>query len=338
MKFIDAKTKVIPMIYVVNLQQILVEHGIDFSLILEAAKIPVSILDEPDMAITFLQFKNLLQALLKKTSLTDLGLQLGKRLNVNTHGDLGIAIMSSNNMHDAILLAIKYIKMQMPLIDLSLTIKEGIACIRIDTKLIRHDVKHFILDAVLASLHTMRTFLLGQVPTGTTVNFIYAAPQNTNTYRAIFGEDINFGHRHCEYLFPAEDLQFIFPLANPAIRKIAEEKCQQKLQELGNQYDFVTTVKRLLLATPGHFLQLPGIAQELHMSERTLKRRLQQLDTNYQEVLDTLRQELATNYLLKSDLSIAEISQYLNYNDPSNFGNAFKKWFGVSPKEYRDKA
>jgi AraC-like DNA-binding protein len=74
------------------------------------------------------------------------------------------------------------------------------------------------------------------------------------------------------------------------------------------------------------------------MSPDTLKIKLSQCDTNFHELLDTTRKELASSYIQQSALSITEITFLLGFSDTSNFTRAFKRWEGVSPSDYRKEA
>ena len=74
------------------------------------------------------------------------------------------------------------------------------------------------------------------------------------------------------------------------------------------------------------------------MTSRTLRRRLARENSSYQEILAEVRYELAREYLATSSLPMEEISQLLGYSAPANFSNAFKRWHGSSPREFRQVA
>jgi len=57
--------------------------------------------------------------------------------------------------------------------------------------------------------------------------------------------------------------------------------------------------------------------------------------TSYKAILEDVRRTLAADYLLNSKMSVASIAFRLAYGDPSNFGRAFRSWFGISPGQYR---
>ncbi len=77
------------------------------------------------------------------------------------------------------------------------------------------------------------------------------------------------------------------------------------------------------------------MAAFLNMSERTLKRRLQDEQVSYRELLDESLYQRARDLLDQPRLSVSEIAWRLGYNDVSNFSRAFKRWAGETPRQYR---
>ncbi len=80
------------------------------------------------------------------------------------------------------------------------------------------------------------------------------------------------------------------------------------------------------------------ISTQLNISEQTLRRKLGLEGTSYQQLKDELRHNLANKLLNSNRLSIAEISDFLNFSEPRAFSRAYKQWSGLSPKEYKQQA
>jgi AraC-like DNA-binding protein len=84
--------------------------------------------------------------------------------------------------------------------------------------------------------------------------------------------------------------------------------------------------------------QRPGIqdlGRELHLSTRTLQRRLTEQRTTFQRLLDEARRELARHYLLHSSRELNETAYLLGYEDANSFFRAFHHWEGTSPGQWR---
>jgi len=84
--------------------------------------------------------------------------------------------------------------------------------------------------------------------------------------------------------------------------------------------------------------QRPGIedlARELHLSTRTLQRRLTEKGITFQRLLDDARRELARHYLLHSSRELNETAYLLGYEDANSFFRAFHHWEGTTPGQWR---
>jgi len=80
------------------------------------------------------------------------------------------------------------------------------------------------------------------------------------------------------------------------------------------------------------------VARSLHVSRRTLQRRLAEQGTNYKTLFDEARRELALRYIGEQGMSIKEATYVLGFSEPSNFTRAFKRWTGASPSQYFEQA
>jgi AraC-like DNA-binding protein len=101
--------------------------------------------------------------------------------------------------------------------------------------------------------------------------------------------------------------------------------------------DVVNRVRRHIIEDlASGLLSKQGVADKMHMSPRNLQLKLAAQDTTFQDTLDTTRKKLATGYIEQSQLAITEIAYLLGFSDASNFTRAFRRWFGASPREYRE--
>lgn len=77
------------------------------------------------------------------------------------------------------------------------------------------------------------------------------------------------------------------------------------------------------------------VAAAMCVTPTTLQNKLSRRDTNFQDLLDAIRKELAISYVRQPSLTITEITFLLGFGDTTNFTRAFKRWEGVSPTEFR---
>lgn len=96
-------------------------------------------------------------------------------------------------------------------------------------------------------------------------------------------------------------------------------------------------IRRLLMRYYGAFPSLENAASELGMSGRTLRRKLAEGGTSYQQELDAVREKLSKQYFLRGGQSVTELALMLGYTDSSAFAKAFRRWTGISPTEFQER-
>jgi AraC-like DNA-binding protein len=88
---------------------------------------------------------------------------------------------------------------------------------------------------------------------------------------------------------------------------------------------------------PSGLPSFADVASSLHMSESSLRRRLQKENTSYQALKDEIRCEVAIDHLLNQNAKVADLAEYLGFTEPSSFVRSFKSWTGETPTRYREK-
>ena len=84
-------------------------------------------------------------------------------------------------------------------------------------------------------------------------------------------------------------------------------------------------------------LSVAKAAEICGFKERALRSKLQNAGTSLSQEIALLREQQATRLLRETHTSIAEIGRAVGFEDPASFTRSFKRWTGMSPKEYRQK-
>jgi AraC-like DNA-binding protein len=123
-------------------------------------------------------------------------------------------------------------------------------------------------------------------------------------------------------------------MANRATLRLAREQCERDLEGLGLDGGLAERVLSVL-APDDAVRTVDQVAASMHLSARTLKRRLAAQGVTFSTLLDSHRREKALLLLRSHRLSIDEISDRLGYSTVPNFIRAFRRWTGKTPGAYR---
>ncbi|WP_162945996.1 helix-turn-helix transcriptional regulator, partial [Pseudomonas aeruginosa] len=146
-----------------------------------------------------------------------------------------------------------------------------------------------------------------------------------------------FGQADNRVVFERRFLDLPLPGANPEVARACEEQCRALLARRQVRGGLAGRIRDRLLRTPGHLPDMQTLAMELHLTVRTLRRRLDDEGSSYRLLLDEVRLALAEELLATGAIRLEEIAERLGYGEVSNFIHAFRRWKGMTPRQYRQR-
>jgi len=155
------------------------------------------------------------------------------------------------------------------------------------------------------------------------------------TYRKLFDAPVHFSAGTNALYFDRKALDALLPGGNLALAQINDKAAEDYLDSLDPD-KVASEVRRLLLKLlPAGDANQQQIASRMHRSLSKLQRQLQAEGTNYMEIRENTRQSLGEQYVREQKLSMNEIAFLLGFSDQSNFSRAFKRWTGVTPRQFQ---
>ncbi len=333
--FIRSADPVMPIDYMASLARLLKKRGISTKDFLEGSGISVQSIENPDVLISYSQYETLIENALYLSNEPALGLFLGQYHNITSHGLLGQAVLTSPNMEKALRLTLRYIKTRNQLIDLDVEIKGKSVTLLFDVAIASERSRIFFIESMISGICSLWKLLLGEDMSATEINVKFPAPEYYPLYEQMLKVPVAFNQENNAMRFPKKSLHRAFILSNPLLANIAEQQCEALLNSITHSKWLPVRIRQQLLKNPGQFPKLDALAEEINIHPRTLRRRLRNLNTSYQEILDDVRKCLALQYLHTTNWTIDEIAYQMGYGDPSNFRQAFKKWTGNPPSFFR---
>jgi len=157
-----------------------------------------------------------------------------------------------------------------------------------------------------------------------------------NGLEEYFGCPVKYRAARDALILRAADLHLPFVTHNEELLQILAPQLEQKLQERQTPQSILKQVKWVLTRLlSGSRPDLPMVAKELGMSERTLQRRITDEGTTFRQLLSETRHELVRQYLGNASVEITEAAFLVGYEDPNSFYRAFRSWEGQTPAEWR---
>ena len=263
-----------------------------------------------------------------------LGLNLGLRLNLSAHAVLGQAFMTCRDLGQVIDLFLKYYHLLAPALHLEYEMLDGY-CVLTTVSSLAETPLDFSYELICgAMLNTLRG-LLNRSDFQLRLEVPYPEPAHSAHYFEVFGPDIRFDCVTGRIGFHQDLLHTPLPLSNPALRSLYENECARLLADLEEETSVAELTLRLMRKLEGQYPQMPQTAKLLNLSPRTYRRRLEEENRSYQQLLDQVRAEHATRYLQNTRLPLSSIAYLIGFNDASNFRRAYQKWTGRSPANVR---
>ena len=312
------------------------EHGVNPDALLRGSGVLVEALHDPHARISLTQQLCIEGNALRLGGIPALGTAIGRRLHLTAYGILGYALLSSTTLDHALTIAENYA----PLLSMKFKMHHekvgNEAIIRLENELdLDRDQKTLAMEIEIAKIMTLLGDLLGEQFKSTRVaTGMSDALRNAGGIQWLphsYAGDASCG----EIRFDAQLLQHSLPQAHVATNRSCLEICDGIIEGLKKAIDLPQHVERMLLNTEGQLATLSQVADRLCMSPRTLRRRLECLDTSYAKILEVVRKALAIRYLEKTSLTMEIIAEQLGYSDAANFRHAFKRWTGQSPRQFK---
>ncbi|MCY1422466.1 HTH-type transcriptional regulator VirS [compost metagenome] len=168
------------------------------------------------------------------------------------------------------------------------------------------------------------------------VAFEHARPQGWQEHGEVFQADVSFDQRCNSVLIPKRDLVArAMPGSDPMLLMLIKDAIRQ-LGDSGNEVSLLDLARQAITAVL-HLGEpaLDEISQTLGLSEWALQRKLRDCGLSFTQLVDQIRRDLAMAHLKQQTLSVTQLASLLGYSETSAFSRAFKRWFGVSPKQWR---
>jgi len=168
------------------------------------------------------------------------------------------------------------------------------------------------------------------------VRLARARPRDTEPYRHFYGCPIHFEANEDGFLLAARVAAEPLPTANRQLAGTLDSILTAQLAALDRNNIPARCKSSFLEEITSGKVSEQDMARRLHMSRRSLQRKLAESNTTYQKLIDDTRRDLALRYMEDPRNSITDVTFLLGFSGQSAFTRAFNRWTGMSPTTYRE--
>jgi AraC-like DNA-binding protein len=308
--------------------------GVSAADLLAGLDLDLAAVSDPHRRLSVAAFDRLAARAKALTGEPGLGFHLGLDARVSAYGYLGFAALASPTLGEALELAVRFSPTRTDALSLRLFTRGDTASLVIEERVDLGAAADVLVLSLLVGLREIAVALTGRaIADGADVAF--PEPPWAARFAHLTRGRMRFGQPAHQLVFPAEALAYPIAFADPGAQQLAREQLERELGALGRAESTAASVRAELPREGGGFRTLPEIARRLHLSPRTLKRRLAQEGTDFTALLEEQRRARAMLLLRGPGPSVAEIADDLGYSDVANFTRAFRRWTGATPTAYR---
>ncbi len=195
---------------------------------------------------------------------------------------------------------------------------------------------HHTVEEILTGWIALARKLAIQPTQVEAVYFSHACQGDIAVYHDYFNCELYFNHDFNGMLINKTLLDIPLGKYDPNINRLLCSHAEQQISQLVEQLPIETITQFIGNQLPRGVPDIADAASSLHMSVRTLQRKLAEHELSFSGLVDSIRQDLAIRYLKDTETKAVYISQMLGFSEQSAFQRAFKRWTGSTPKQYRD--
>lgn len=334
----STKAKIYSAAKIATIVDLLAEEGISAEEALADVSLSRAQLETPATKVSAAQVLQSYRNALKLSRNDQFAYRAGSKSCVSTYGIYGFAILSSPDFRETMAFAMAYHQLATPMMDIDFR-EEGRAAVWILTPApyleLDDALYKFVVEFQMAVHLSLHRNIMGPTFKPALVDYALERPQGDGGGTTFFDCPVLYGKPENRFAFDAGWLDRKPDFANKLAHTEVRQLCDGLLKDLALGAGVAGEVRQFILSKLSQPISFEEVAKALNMSERSLRRRLQEEGTGFKSLVDELRGQVAIKYIRETDLSVEDIAFALGFCDASSFRHAFRRWTNSAPLEYR---
>jgi AraC-like DNA-binding protein len=311
------------------------ELGVQPSDVLQSAGLPAGFFEQTKIQATTEELFALWRAIGECSQDPAIGLKLGTENSMERYDAIHIAAVCSRNFGEALRQIARYKQLTCPE-EILIEQKPEEWGVQFRWLLATEPEPDVLVDLCFAWMLSVARRGTGSHLSPIRIELVQPRPK-AHLLEHHFGCPVFFGADRNALIFSAADVERPFSTHNAELLSMLGPQLDEELNRNRVEQTFPEQVRAVIQRRlAGQRPKIQDVARELHISSRTLQRRLQENGYSFQQVLEESRRELARHYLTYSPLELTETAYLLGYEDANSFVRAFRGWEGVPPAHWRE--
>lgn len=292
----------------------------------------------PDWRISQHAFDALMARSVELTGDEAFGLLAAEQLQPQVLHGLGLAWLASDTVHDGLVRLVRFSKLVNTSLAMHLQEDPDLVHLYLKREAQERAPVFAGRDYGVGVVTRMCRLALGDFLAPVLVQMERPLPREPERWEYQLSSRVEFGCETTRISWSRSDIMERLVTGDPALAQVNDEQTQAYLDSFMVQTTARKVVDKIIQSLPDGPPNQQQIADAMHVSNRTLQRKLKDEGTSFMDLLQDTRLQLARKYLRQPNRSVVETSYLLGFSEPSTFSRAFKRWTGEAPAEFREQA
>jgi len=302
----------------------------------ELARIEQSAIEDGSSRLSMRDYTRALEAALEVSEDPAFGFHLGAQARSGMFDVMGPLTEHAATLRESVRAMGRYARLFADGHDPELWEQGDVAAIQLPALRGDYPLVRFTAEFSMTALLTTLELFAGPKARPTAVCFAYSAPAYAAEYARVFGGAERFEREMTELVFPSAWLDRPQPYRSPELYTVLKEQADRSLGRLERAAPLQARIEELLIKHAPRVLTMEEVAAEIGVSDRSLRRRLAEEGLSFSDLLARSRMNAAKRMLERPSASIKETAFAMGFASETAFHRAFKRWTGMTPKQYQD--
>ncbi len=322
--------------FILPIAQALRSQGVDAMALVEEVGIDPSSVINADRRVPIDTVHQLFVRSVELSSDEAFGLIAAEHLQPQVLNGLGLAWLASDTVYDGLKRTVRFSSVLSTGMGMQLSEDGEFVHLEIRRSGKINTFAPAAADFAVGMIMRMCHLTMGEYIAPVNIRMQRPKPADPGRFESMLSSTIEFECEVTRLTFYLNDILVPLVTGDPALARANDAQAQGYLDRFTVSQTSRSVIEKIVEKLPDGPPTQQQVADSLHVSNRTLQRRLKEEGTSFMDLLQDTRLDLARNYLLQPSRSINETSYLLGFSEPSTFSRAFKRWTGQAPTEFRE--